>query len=499
MLNIAPTLCIDFYKTGHIDMYPEGTELVLANMTARFNKLSSIRNCPILEDATIFSGLQLFIKSFLMESFDRNFFDLPLDKVLKTYKRRMDTSLGKNAVRTDHIQALHELGYLPLIIKALPEGTLVPIGVPYFTIMNTHKDFYWLTNYLETIMSASIWKGITSATTAFAYKWLLTDAARSTGASLDFVKFQGHDFSMRGMSGIDDACMSGFGHLTSFVGTDTVPAIDIAEQYYNADAEKELVGCSVPASEHSTQCAGSKEEELETYRRLITKLYPSGIVSIVSDTWDFWRVLTEFTVSLKPEIMARKGKVVFRPDSGDPVDILCGDASAPVGSPAYKGAVECLWDIFGGITNDKEFKELDPHVGLIYGDAITYDRALKILYRLAKKGFASSNVVFGIGSYTYEYCTRDTHGIAVKSTYCVINGKQVPIFKDPVTDKDSLKKSAVGMLKVIRDSNGDLTLIQNCQVDMNFSDDLLEVVFENGMLKRDHTLAEIRERIDGYL
>ncbi|PIL49930.1 nicotinate phosphoribosyltransferase, partial [Acinetobacter baumannii] len=230
----------------------------------------------------------------------------------------------------DHIEALHDLGYLPLRIKALPEGSRVNMRVPVLTVINTDPRFFWLTNYIETVLSAELWKSCTTATIAYEYKRLLTQYAVKTGAPLDFIPVQGHDFSSRGMSGIYDAAQSGVGHLTSFIGTDSVASIDYAEEYYNATG---VIGVSVPATEHSVMCMGTEDSELETFKRLICELYPSGVVSIVSDTWDFWRVITEFTVALKPEILARQpnalglAKLVFRPDSGDPVKIICGDTN----------------------------------------------------------------------------------------------------------------------------------------------------------------------------
>lgn len=385
--------------------------------------------------------------------------------------------------------SLHDLGYLLILIKALPEGSRVGIRVPMFTIRNTRPEFYWLTNYLETQLSAEIWKMITSATTAYEYKRLLTRYAKLTGAPLEFVPWQGHDFSMRGMSGIHDATMSGAAHLTSFTGTDTISAIDYLEDYYGATG---LVGGSVPATEHSVMCMGSEQDELDTFRRLITGVYPSGIVSIVSDTWDFWQVLTEYTVRLKKEIMSRDGRVVFRPDSGDPVKIICGDPEAETGSPAYRGAVQCLYDVFGGAITDKGYKVLDSHVGLIYGDSITLDRASRILELLAEKGFASNNIVFGIGSYTYQRVTRDTFGSAIKATAGIVNGEFRELFKDPKTD-DGVKKSARGYVRVEYE-NGRFILLDR-QTEEEERAGLLEPVFEDGELLRHETLDTIRKRL----
>lgn len=482
-MSINPLMAIDFYKADHRRQYPEGTTLVYSNFTARSNKLS---NLPYENDTIVFFGLQYFIKSFLKDSFDKNFFDKSKSQVIEKYKRRMDCSLGKDAIPMDHIEALHDLGYLPLEIKALPEGSSVAMKVPCLTVKNTHPDFFWLVNYIESVMSSYLWKPCVSATTARWYKRLFDKYAKITGTDPDFTSFQGHDFSFRGQSGLEDSMVSGAAHLLSFAGTDTVSAIDFLEKYYDADETAYLVGGSVAATEHSVMCMGGKEDEIGTFRRLITELYPDRIVSIVSDTWDFWQVVTEYTKILKPEIMARNGKVVIRPDSGDPHKIICGDIYAPLGSPEYKGAIECLWDIFGGTTTDKGYKLLDSHIGLIYGDSITPALADKIMKGLADKGFASGNVVIGIGSFTYQYVTRDTYGFAVKSTYGEVNGKGREIFKDPKTD-NGVKKSARGLIRVI---NGTL-------YDQQESDDGgdLLTVFKDGKLLIDYDLPSIRNRV----
>ena len=490
-----PLNAIDFYKTDHRRQYPQGTTEVYSNFTPRSSRLAKVVETTY-DNQIVFFGLQYFILDFLINDWNEHFFKQPKELIISRYKRRMDTSLGVDAVATAHIAALHDLGYLPLQIKALPEGIRVPIGVPVLTMVNTHPEFFWLTNYIETVISSYLWKPCTSATTAFEYKKLLTYYAIKTDSSQEFVQFQAHDFSFRGMSGLQDAAMSGAGHLTSFWGTDTVPAIDLCEDYYFANAEKEMIGCSVPATEHSVMCMGMQDGELATFERLITDLYPNGIVSIVSDTWDFWKVITEYMVELKTKILSRNGKVVIRPDSGDPVKIVAGDQDAPVGSAEYKGAVECLWDVFGGTVTDKGFKLLDPHIGLIYGDSITLERADAILKQLAAKGFASGNVVFGVGSYTYQYVTRDNFGFAMKATSGVVNGERRTICKDPKTDSGT-KKSAKGLLRVEKE-NGHLVL-HDQQSEQQEKLGLLEVVFLNGKLIKPVLLAEIRNRIDAAL
>lgn len=265
-MRINPLNAIDFYKSGHRTQYPDNTTLVYSNFTARSDKLfNHPKEAGIYDGRVVFYGLQYFIKDYLINNWKHGFFYRPKDEVISAYKRRMDCALGAGAVPTDHIEALHDLGYLPLVIKALPEGALCPIGLPMVIVYNTHPDFFWLTNYIETVMSAYIWKPITSATTALCYKRLLTDYANKTGSDLGFINFQGHDFSARGMSCVEDIALSGSAHLTSFLGTDSVLALDFHETYYNADAEKEFIGGSVPATEHSVACLSifHIEEELK--------------------------------------------------------------------------------------------------------------------------------------------------------------------------------------------------------------------------------------------
>ncbi len=486
-MRINPLMLIDFYKADHRRQYPEGTELVYSNFTPRKSRLEANENL-------VFFGLQYFIKEYLVKQWNEGFFNVPKETIVADYKRRMDNALGKDSIPVEHIAELHDLGYLPLVVKGLPEGTIVSPKIPVVTVYNTNPKFFWLTNYLESLMSAILWKPSTSATTAFQYRKTFDAYARNTvsDTNTDFVYWQGHDFSFRGMSGIEDACISAAGHLLSFYGTDSVPAIDFHELYYNADSDKELVGGSVPATEHSVMCMGTKDNEIGTFERLIVELYPKGIVSIVSDTWDFWKVITEFLPELKSKILARDGKVLIRPDSGDPVKIIIGDKDATPGSPEYKGAIECMWEIFGGTVTEKGYKLLDSHIGLIYGDSITLQRQKAILEGLKEKGFASFNVVLGIGSYTYEYVTRDTYGFAMKATYGEVKGEGRNIFKDPKTD-DGTKKSAKGLLAVRR-ADGKLILKDECSWEEE-KQGLLQTVFENGKVVNEQSLSQIRERI----
>jgi len=563
MIKIPCLLQSDSYKQSHDILYPEGMTLLYSNLTPRKSRLEGI------EEVVVF-GIQAFIKEYLIDSFN-DFFKTPLDVVLKEYKRVIFNHLGPN-ISLDKVVKLHELGYVPLKIKCLPEGSLCPIQCPILTIQNTHPDFAWLTNFIETILCTKVWQPITSATIARKYREILNKYALETVGNTNFVQWQGHCFAMRGMSSLETAMSSDAGHLLSFTGSDTIPSILWLEAYYNADCEKELISGSVTAEEHSIACSFGKDYEVERLKRLLTEICPTGIVSVIGDTWNIYDFITKVMVQCKKEIMNRDGKCVCRPDSSPttPVEIICGidikdytndeyvtnfndaknqahydsvekvreetphgeygdsepvcvfkyenkyykmkleiewnrydkqyyyidgdrikscDEYAP--TPEELGVVELLWNEFGGTINSLGYRELDSHVSCIYGDSISTLYAEQICERLKNKGFASNNVVLGIGSYTYQYNTRDTFGMAMKATYCVVDNEEREMYKEPITDP--LKKSRKGLLTVIRE---DGILRVRDQVSWEEENEgELKVVYEDGILLKDWTLAEIRERV----
>lgn len=832
MKTPASLLC-DFYKISHREQYPKETQVVYSTWTPRSNK-----HHPTTDKVVVF-GIQAAILKYLIHYFDEEFFEKEREEVISEYERVLKFALGIKTPDCRHISDLHELGYLPLKIRAIPEGMRVPLRVPMMTIENTDPRFFWLTNFVETMLSAELWLPSTSATIAKEYRDILDRYAEETGDP-NFVGFQGHDFSMRGMACIEAAASSGAGHLLSFYGTDTIPAIFHLEEYYDADIEKELVGTSIPATEHSVMCAGiGSSNEYDTYERLITEVYPNGLISIVSDTMDLWACVKDIIMPLKEKIMTRDGKVVVRPDcyaegtqiltdkgfvdfreitedslvaqvdfdktysfckptkiqkyaydgemhrfesageqdkkhdilvtpnhrmiyfgkdnveavyakdvplgckkpnkrtvlkaaktkkdptkrlsalerflialqadgcirnknrsefnfskdrktnrflniatsngflitehgagsrnidiskdpekanwksqrafsikhdsldlryeyhkekfgwvdvgkltyewcvdfidelvewdgckkaenrykfdtmekevmdtvelialsagyrtkrntyqdardtvrlcytisiikdsdcittqainhsvelysgdvycctvpsgmlivklgnsvsvcgnSGDPVKIMCGYRQDEIRSVPYgfvdnttgklisrreeKGLVECLWDIFGGTINEKGYKVLDPHIGAIYGDSINLSRCESICHELQLKGFASTNVVFGIGSYTYQYNTRDSFGFALKSTMCVIDNVERKIFKNPATD-DGTKKSNCGVVAV-SEFEGELVCTDGLYQG-HHQPDIMRNVFLNGELMVRDSLATIRQRL----
>lgn len=803
---VAPLFATDAYKLGHIQQYGlAGT----GTITGVYSNYTNRKAMDPGIDAVVHFGLQAFISKNLMDDFEP-FFAANEDLVCSLYEERLAAILGPNTIGSDHIRALHRLGYLPLRFAAMPEGTLIPIKVPSFTVENTLPQFYWLTNYIETALSAGVWHPSTTATTAHGFRVQLDAAAALTGAPAGAVDFQCHDFSYRGQTCDQAAAASGAAHLLSFSGTDSLGSLDWIERYYGGDyvavsvpacyddqtevltengfklfidvaggekvaqyhldgsinfvlpldrfadrykgkmnrftggryvdamvtpnhrmvtvgqdgspvlteardglgrrsripvagravgsditelsaldrleiafqadgsrasrehrytgtrsgtvpirftlkkerfraildeldyeysetdqnrtgyshfwikcteefhkhfdwipfdrissnwaqqfieevsywdgsrhvgsmqfysADKSdadmvaavgvlagyrthcskhkdarstrklqhMVSCtyaadtvgteaivtrdevdydgtvycvSVPTkmivvrrgqdpmvcgnTEHSVMMAGiATVGEREIFSRLLN-LYLDGIVSVVSDTFDLWNVMTNILPSLKEAIMARDGKLVIRPDSGDPADILCGTRSNPdavrtrqvrhikdAGDAAYFGALELLWHHFGGTTNEEGYKELDSHVGLIYGDSITQKRASDICNRMRRAGFASTNIVFGVGSFSYQYVTRDTFGSAVKATWVLVDGVGVDIAKDPATDPGHTKKSATGRLAVVRDEFGALTLIQKATPAMEAAS-LLQPVWEDGKFIVHQSFADVR-------
>ena len=485
----AASMQKDVYKEFHVHAYhPDVTE-VYSNFTSRSGKLSNIPG----KGKVNFVGLQYFILDYLIKEWNDSFFYLPKNMAVGNHKRIMNAMLGYD-VNTEYLENLHDVGYLPLEIKALPEGTAVPYQVAPITFRNTLPGFQWLPNMIETVFSCENWHMQTTSTTSTAYFKAFKDAFEATGGPMEILPFMCHDFSMRGMTSRHTAAMSGFAHLSSgFAGTDTIPAVLFAEKYYGADVDKELVGASVNATEHSVTCSWIEEGEEAFLDYLMQNPAQEGILSVVADTWDFWNFVTVMLPAMKDRIMAREGQVVVRPDSGDPVDIICG-TNYEFGqgtTPEEKGLVECLWDTFSGTMTDKGFKLLDSHIGAIYGDSITLERQEQIIARLMRKGFVPS-VVLGVGSYSFQGVTRDTHGSAVKATNVVKNGVDMPIFKDPKTDRT--KKSAKGLLSVHRDNAGELYMLDE-QTRAEEAGGLLEQVFFNGKLVKTTTLAEIRARV----
>lgn len=478
---VSPISCLDFYKVDHIRQYLPGVTKIVSNLTPRASRIDGI-------DQVVWFGLQRYVFDWLVDSWSK-FFSTTGAEDIDEFEQQVRDSLFNPGYDADFLRKLRKLGYLPIEIRALPEGTKVPLRIPCMTIHNTHDDFAWLPNFLETQISAELWHMSTTATIAAEYRRVFDNYAKLTGAPMEFCDWQGHDFSCRGMGNMLMAATGGAGHLLSFTGTDTVPAIAFAKQYYNAQG---FVGGSVPATEHSVMTCGGEQGEEEVVKHILAT-YPAGIVSIVGDSYDFWAFVKMLGTTFKDQILARNGKAVIRPDSGDPVKIICGDPLAT--DPMVRaGLIEVLAGFFGTTTTATGHKVLDSHIGAIYGDSITLERQEAILGGLAAKGYASCNIVLGIGSYTYQYVTRDTFGWAIKATYAIRNGVGTPIFKKPKTDNGT-KNSAKGLPFVSRVA-GKLSLTENVDWDKFASDEnLLQPVYRDGKVLRIEEFADIRKRL----
>ena len=497
MIPINPILAIDAYKFGHMAMHPHEISGVYGNFTPRrMDYINRLIPEQFRDNKLVAFGEEMAIKD-ITDSFKNNFFNKPLDQVIDEYMRFAGPFIGENkeaaAVLRKNITDLHNLGYLPLVIKALPQGTITNPQVPTITSRETVPGFGWLPQYLETYTSQSTWKTSTVATIARAYRRIYEHYADLTCDDRSHIIFQGHDFSARGMSSTEDSIKSGIAHLTQFWGSDSVHAAYSAVTHYGYKNELPLA-FSVPATEHSVMCLGiALSSEEETFRRLLTQ-YNTGIISIVSDTDDYWNTISNISANLKDLILSRQPdsmglcKTVFRPDSGNPEYIICGDHSTSEDSNEYKGSLQILWEIFGGTINSKGYKVLNPKVGLIYGDSITPQRANDILAKMAELGFASSNIVFGHGSFAYNYNTRDSLGYTFKATAGIkYDGTIIPIQKTVKTDAS--KKSACGLLHV----TPELTLIDNCTPEQEATG-ALQVIFKDGEMFFDTDFAAIRAR-----
>lgn len=545
-MNLFAPFNSDGYKLGHAAMYAQGTESVYSNLTPRSDRLYREKKHPLTGETTpnctryydgklVVVGCQGAIIE-VVENWNK-FFDMDKGIAIARFKLLCDNYLGPNIVSVEELSKLHDLGFLPLEIKTLDEGSKVNMGIPVLTITNTIAHAYWLVNFLETTISNLTWKTATSATIATEYRAMLKDFAIMTGTPIEIVDVQAHDFSARGMSGPEDAARTGFGHIAvGNLGTDSLGSVLYAQEYYGGG---DFVGCSVPETEHAVATSNILriEQELsegdynfETFEhreiydqmssakedpRLIAEVmflyelmlrFPTGILSYVTDSFDFWAMISKGLPYLKDVIQRREGngitpgKLVIRPDSGDPADVICGLSNyhnrTDVTDAEAFGALRTLRDIFGGTFTDQGYFMLDEHIGLIYGDSITTQRCLNILERMELMGFASGNVMFGVGSYTYQCVTRDTFGFAVKATHTVVNGKSIAIFKDPKTD--SKKKSAKGLLQVVRagdQPDGEFLLHDNVSKEVEQSDNLLIRRFYNGQFFNITTVDEIRARL----
>lgn len=496
-MEINSLLLMDFYKAVHRDMIPKNMTKSVSYFTPR---MSRVKMWP----EVVFFGLQAFVKQYLIEHFNNNFFNRKRHIVVNEYSFYMEYSLGKDVVDSEPIGKLHDLGYLPIEIVALPEGTKVPMGVPCFGITNTHPDFAWLPQALESLISAELWYPMICATVGHTYRQVVNKYYDLTcDDNIDRARALGN-FDFRGDQGLDAALKAASGWLLSFKNTATVPAIPYVTHMYNCSCVFEEVGFGAVSTEHFVMCSNyAVDGDEETFiRKMLTELYPNTSFSCVCDSYDYWNVVENILPKLKEEILAHNGCMLVRGDSGDPIEVVT--------KTVFK-----LWDIFGGTINSKGYKVLNPHIKAIYGDSITIERCEKIYKILKKNGFAACNVALGIGSFSMHCIeeegmlkpfTRDTFSSCIKATYAEFTKEdgtveKLGIFKDPKTDRETghgFKKSQKGCCEVFWANKLDkkITYMDGLTWDEVCKDNLMKTVFKDGELVKSESLFEIRARLN---
>ena len=483
-MKINSLLLCDFYKTVHSDMINPAMTKSMSYYTPRMSRIKRW-------DKVVMFGLEMFCKTYLIEHFNKNFFNRLEDDVVSEYERVLNNTLGNGIYNSDKVRALHRLGYLPIEIISLPEGTMVPMKVPMFGITNTHPEFAWLPQALESLISAEIWYPQIAATVGKTYRDIVDKYySRTCDDEVPRAKALGA-FDFRGDMGLDAALKAGSGWCLSFLNTATVPVIPYLEHIFGCDCEKEPVAFGSPSTEHFVMCSNYAVDgdEITFLRKLLTEIYPNTSFSAVLDSYDYWNVIDNILPQLHDDIMKHNGCMLMRGDSGDCVEVVT--------QTVFK-----LWDQFGGTINSKGYKVLDPHVKAIYGDSITIHRCEEIYRILMENGFACSNVVLGVGSFSMHCIeedgelkpfTRDTFSSCIKACYAEVGGEEYPIFKNP---KDGgFKKSQRGLCYVTFDKDGELTYTDGYTASTIPDGNFLQPVFRDGIMLREQTLENIRQRL----
>lgn len=521
MSNYNALLLKDFYKAIHCELLPKGMTKSVSYYTPRMSRVKRW-------DRVVNFGLQAFCKTYLIDYFNENFFNRDESVVVDEYRKYIENTMGKGICDFEKVRALHRLGYLPIEIVSLPEGMEVPIHVPIFGVTNTHPDFAWLGQALESLISAEMWYPMICATVGHSYREVVNYWYNKTCEDNVPRRRALGNFDFRGDQGLDAALKAGAGWCLSFVNSATVPVIPYLEENYNCDCTKEEVAFGAVSTEHFVMCSNSaydcaknagKDYEYASIdphmervflKKLLTEYYPNTSFSCVCDSYDYWNVVKNILPTLKNEILAHNGCFLVRGDSGDCVKVVTDTVFA-------------LWDIFGGTVNSKGYKVLDPHVKALYGDSITIERAENIYRILEENGFAAQNVSLGVGSFSMHCIeedrgdgsfetdllpfTRDTFGVAIKAVYAEFtdengNVSKIPVYKDPKTDRDAggghFKKSQKGCCSVIwKDKwTKDLTYVDGLTWEESMEDTLMKTVFKNGELVEEETLNDIRQRLN---
>lgn len=459
--DLIMTESTDAYKQTHWMQYPSGTRKVYSYLESRGGKYNS----------TVFFGLQYYLKKYFAGN-------VITEETVDEAAKDMEEVFGFKYFNYDGwMKIATDLGgKLPIEIRAVPEGLNIPVHNTLMTVVNTDDRFPFLTNFFEGLLEM-VWYPTTVATTSHEIKRMIKGYAMKSGQDVSIVHL--NDFGFRGASSPETAGIGGMSHLINFSGTDTLVGIRYAKKYYNAQIEPP-VGLSVYAAEHSTVTSWGENHEIDAYRHFLTTTPSEAILSIVIDSYDPIRAARDYLGGeLKPLIMNRAGKVVFRPDSGDPIWM-----STTV--------LDILWDKFGGTVNELGYRVLDPHVGMIYGDYIDYDMINNIMYEVVvKRRYAAQNIVFGMGGALLQKVNRDTQSFAFKASAIMDkNGNWNDIYKRPVSD--ARKASKKGRFSVIKDVGGITTVPYTNECD----DDLLKVVFKNGVVINPTMFADVRKRAD---
>ncbi len=446
----------DSYKFSQWCQYPPKTTVVYSYIESRGG----------VYDATVFFGLQAFIKEYLV------------GEVVT-----MDMIDEAEAIITAHGEPFNREGWeyivntyggkLPVTIKAVPEGTVVGTRNVLATIVNMDPECYWLTSFLETALLRAIWYPTTVATNSYQSKKLILEYLEKTGDP-STIDFKLHDFGARGVSSLESAGIGGAAHLVNFMGTDTVEALLFARRYYGAD----MAGFSVPAMEHSTVTSWGREREVDSYRNMLkVNGKPGGIVAAVSDSYDIFAACEKWGTELKQDVIDSGATLVVRPDSGDPADVVAK-------------CLKILDKYFGHTVNDKGFKVLN-NVRVLQGDGINHQTIRSILYTITLAGYSADNVAFGQGGALLQIVNRDDQKFAMKCSAAFVNGEWVDVFKDPITDKG--KRSKKGRMVLIETENGFKTFTtEDAAYEDIKNQDVLEVVYSMGKLIRDMTFDEVR-------
>lgn len=462
-------LATDSYKLTHHNQYPEGTRGVYSYLEARAGA-----EYP----ATVFFGLQHILKQIEGSVVTQEMVDQAA--LLSAAHFGSDTLF--NRAGWEHIVNKHD-GRLPVRIKAAPEGSVIPVSNVLATVENTDPACYWLTNALESLL-LHVWYPTTVATRSYFVKQMIKGYLEKTADSLDGLPFMLHDFGYRGATSHEAAAIGGAGHLVNFMGTDTLPAMELLLKDYGADLAD--LAFSVPATEHSVMTAEGAAGERGIVKRLIEN-HPTGILSVVADSYNIYRFVDELGTIHREAVLARDGKFVVRPDSTTDDD--------PTPEDLVITLLRKLGDAFGTTTNSKGYTVLNPKVGLIWGDGISPEGIERILWEMYQRGWSAENIVFGMGGGLLQKVNRDTQRFAFKSSAQLRNGVWLDVQKNPL---DTSKKSKAGRLMLIHEERignpGTYDWKTTQEGGYHEGADRLQPVFENGEILRTTTLADVRKR-----